>query len=149
MLDTQLLELKNKFQAFFDAGLYTGLINTKNRVETGKITSIPASPFLNIQFNTVKREPWATNNIDVVSVIYNLNFIIKPHNQITTDDKLKELSNSLDNFSSIFINEFIKQHKFSGDSYFSALSEGSSDLQLFDKNIFYISNKLILKSYNN
>lgn len=147
MINTQLEELKTKFQAFFDGGLYSGLTNTSNRVKSGKITSIPRSPFINIQFETVERTPWATSNVDKVDNVYNLNFIIKPTVQITSDDRLKQLSNDLNNFSSKFINEFLKNYKWSGDSWYSALSQGSSEIQVFDKNLFYISNKIILTTY--
>lgn len=147
MIQDQLEELQTKFQGFFDEGLYPGLTNTQNRVEIGKITSIPRSPFLNIQFDDTERTPWATSNVDKVDNIFNLDFIIKPTYIINTDDRLKTLTRELNNFLSIFINEFIGRYKDNGENYFIARNVGSSELQNFDKNHFYISNKIRLTNY--
>lgn len=148
MIQDQLEELQTKFQGFFDEGLYPGLTNTQNRVEIGKITSIPRSPLLNIQFDDTERTPWATSNVDKVDNIFNLDFIIKPTYVINTDDRLKTLTRELNNFLSIFINEFIGRYKDNGENYFIARNVGSSELQNFDKNHFYISNKIRLTTYS-
>jgi hypothetical protein len=153
MFENQLNELQSILQGYFDNGLYSGITNTSDRVSIGKLSNIPTTPHINIEYLQRNRQGYATSGLDKIDFSYDVKFILKPSPDLFTNNqpKIKEITDLLNRFSNDFLDKLIKENKYGGanDAWYFMQQSTDTELKQFDTNTFFINSNLTITNYDN
>jgi len=153
MFQTHLNELQTILQGYFDSDLYPRITNTADRVSVGKLSSIPTTPHINIEYLQRNRQAYATSGMDKLDFSYDVKFILKPSPDLFTNNqpKIKEITDLLNRFSNDFLDKLIKENKYGGvnDVWFYMQQTTDTELKQFDTNTFFINSNLTITNYDN
>lgn len=142
---------QNKLKEIFSLVEYKNVLLESDYISIGKLPGFITDPHINIQWQSQQRTPEFVGGGDKITNIYKLDFIKKPSNPIDqlNETNLEYITNSLNDFSTTFMNYFFENgFRFGAENtpWYSANQTGQSELKKLESNSFYIS--IILEIIN-